>query len=77
MPSDFTERGFANFAEFTDSYGAEVIVRQSSNAEMDAVWVFVDGGGITGNDGAMHLSVDEATQLRDALSDYLEWINRD
>lgn len=73
MPTDYTERGFANFAEFTDSYGAKILVRQSSNASMDAVWVFIDGGEITDNKGSAHLTVEQAIELRDALTDFIEW----
>lgn len=39
-----SERGFGGYAKFTDSYGAEVKVTQSSNASGDYVWIFIRGG---------------------------------
>jgi len=78
-----THRGFINFDQFTDSYGASVIVRESS-AVNPHVWVFIEGGstvaapGTPGipegrsNDGSAHLTVEQATQLRDALDAFIK-----
>lgn len=39
-----TDRGFDEYADILDSYGARVRVTQSSADPLDKVWVFVDGG---------------------------------
>jgi hypothetical protein len=62
-----TPRGFAIYDEFTDTCGAEVHVVQSSAATVDATWVFVRGGSITGNEGSMHLDREGIKRLRKAL----------
>lgn len=79
-----TERGFTNYDEFTDSYGAKVTVRESSAASRPHVWVFVEGGetaaapGTPGieagraNDGSAHLTTAQAIRLRDALDSYID-----
>jgi hypothetical protein len=66
-----TGRGFGVYATFTDAYDALVSVHQSSSAERDAVWITTDGGGITGNKGAMHLEAEHARQVRDGLTTWL------
>lgn len=43
-PEGHTPRGFATYATFTDSYGAEVRVQRSSSASGRRCWVFVSGG---------------------------------
>jgi hypothetical protein len=35
-----TERGFAVYDEFTDTYGSKVRVQESSSAEGPRVWIF-------------------------------------
>jgi hypothetical protein len=40
MPEKTTERGFGVYAEFTDSYGSEVRVQESSSAEGPRAWIF-------------------------------------
>lgn len=35
-----TPRGSGIYAELTDSYGGRIRVQESSNAEIDAVWIF-------------------------------------
>jgi hypothetical protein len=40
MTEKTTERGFGVYAEFTDSYGSEVRVQESSSAEGPRVWIF-------------------------------------
>jgi hypothetical protein len=66
----YTDRGFANYAEFDDVYGAKVTVRQSSLATDDCVWIFTKGG-TDDNDGAIHLNVEKTVQLIAALSEWL------
>lgn len=73
-PISYTERGFADYANFVDTYGATVRVRQSSAALVDRVWVFIDkktDPGDDSNDGAAHLSKPQAIELVRALQ---EWI---
>lgn len=64
-------RGFTQFTELTDTYGATVRVKESSSAEASKVWIFVQGGAVNGNNGAAHLDLEQARQVRDALD---EWI---
>lgn len=86
-PIGHTERGFADYADFTDTHGTRVRVRQSSCAllfrgnvreEGPFVWVFVadkrEVDPVTGNTltPATHLNREQATLLRDALSEWLE-----
>jgi hypothetical protein len=72
-----THRGFITYDEFNDSYGAEVVVRESSAALAPHVWVFIEGGctepqdGSEKNHGAAHLTVEQATQVRDALNEFI------
>lgn len=66
-----TPRGFTNFDEFTDAYGATVTVRESSIVGQPHVWVFTAGGAVAENTGAAHLNRDQATRLRDGLDDWL------
>jgi len=65
-----TPRGFADFCDFRDSYGSRVIVRQSSNAEIDAVWIFAKDNPDMKNP-APHLTVEQATIVRDGLDDFI------
>jgi hypothetical protein len=71
-----TERGFERYAEITDSYGASVSVQESSAATGPHVWVFINGGELsrgTGvNDGSSHLTTQQAKELRDALTEFLD-----
>jgi hypothetical protein len=68
-----TNRGFSGFAQFEDSYGADVRVQASSQAMYDAVWIFVKGGGIDDNEGSTHLNAQQARIVRDALNEFLEY----
>ena len=84
MPRTITPRGFANYDEFTDSYGAKVTVRESSAALEPHVWLFIEGGGTAckpgtpgipegrTNDGSAHLTVEQAACVRDALSAFID-----
>lgn len=66
-----TERGFYDYGSFVDDYKSEVIVRQSSSAEKDAVWIFVRGGQVKDNKGSIHLDTQLAIKLVSMLT---EWI---
>lgn len=71
-PVGYTFRGFADYASFVDTYGATVTVRQSSSAMVDRVWVFIKNDSSRDvNDGAAHLSKQQAIELVRALQ---EWI---
>jgi hypothetical protein len=56
---------FRIYAEFVDTYGAKVDVRESSLATERRVWIHA-------GDGAAHLNVEQAKAVRDALD---EWLN--
>ena len=78
-----SERGFTGYDEFSDAYGAQVTVHESSAASAPHVWVRVRGGGTECppgfpgipeghvNDGAAHLNAEQARRLRDALDAFL------
>jgi hypothetical protein len=77
-----TGRGFNIYAELEDSYGVGVRVQQSSAMSDDGhgasfVWLWVeDEKHVLGHLGeklypALHLSPDQARQLRDALDLHL------
>ena len=67
MPVSYTPRGFAIYAEFRDSYGNNIRVQQSSNAEVDAVWIFVLRDG-----EETYLTVEQAVLVRDALTEFIQ-----
>lgn len=70
-----TPRGFHDYADFVDTYGINVRVRESSSAEGPHLWVFTkstDRPGTPESDGVTHLNVEQAKLLRDAI-DY--WLN--
>lgn len=58
MTTSHTPRGFAVYAEFTDTYGSEVKVQQSSSASGPRVWIFANHPSIRG-----HLSLDVQGRL--------------
>lgn len=74
------DRNLGRYAKFTDTYGAEVKVSQSSGAEEACVWIFVKRGGANDpnhrnyvpGEAAAHLNAEQATLVRDALSEWLE-----
>ncbi len=67
------DRNLGRYAKFTDTYGAEVKVAQSSNASGSHVWIFVKGGAANaGKDAAAHLSVEQAREVVGALTEWLE-----
>lgn len=71
-----TNRGFAVFTQFTDTYGADVRVQMSSAAGVRRCWVFAHGGGTIRaehredqerNNAAPHLSPAQARRMAKAL----------
>ena len=52
-----TNRGFNIYSEIKDSYGQEVRVQQSSNAEIEACWIFCHK---EGKDAHIHLGNPQA-----------------
>jgi hypothetical protein len=64
----YTERGFRDYAELVDRYGSTVTVRESSNAMTDCVWIFCKNDVHPG----MHLTVDQARIVRDALTEFID-----
>lgn len=71
---EINDRGFTWFVKFVDTYGADVSVVQSSSAERDALWIFIEGGGISNNKGSSHLSIEQAKEVRDAINRWLKMI---
>jgi hypothetical protein len=65
------DRGLYFYADFEDSYGARVVVQDSSAAFEPHAWLRVDGGGISGNRGSAHLTSEQARRVRTALNDFL------
>jgi hypothetical protein len=70
-PVATTDRGFSDFANFDDTYGAGVRVTESSAEPLDKVWVFIEGGAVNHNNGSAHLNVKQAEKLATAL---LSWV---
>ncbi len=68
------ERGFMTFVELTDAYGAWVALREASADPLDKAWLFVQGGELQRNDGAILLDADGMRELRDALGRALKHI---
>ena len=59
-------KGFMTFVELTDAYGAWVALREASADPLDKAWVFVQGGELQHNDGAILLDTEGLRELRDA-----------
>lgn len=66
-----TERGFTIYDEFTDTYGNEVRVQESSAATGAKVWIFCNDRGLPAKEEAPHLDVEQAKRLRDALDAFI------
>jgi hypothetical protein len=64
----FTPGGFEEFAEFTDSYGSQVVVRESSITGEPCVWVFCKRG--IGS-VSLHLTAEQAQLLVDGLQKFI------
>jgi len=60
------ERGFIVFDTFADTYGSKVTVKESSSAEENRVWVFVEPTQIDVK-GAIHLNREGVDRLIAAL----------
>ena len=58
-----TDRGFAIYDEFTDRYGNQVSVVESSLATEACCWIF--------SGKAPHLTVEQARRVRDALDAFV------
>lgn len=65
-------RGFLGYAQFDDTYGAQVRVKESSSANGPHVWIFVGGGRLSNNDGSAHLTIEQAVLVRDALDRFIK-----
>ena len=64
--------GVTDYADFKDSYGAHVRVRESSAASEPKVWIFVDNRPVTDTNGAIYLTVEQARVLISALKEWLD-----
>lgn len=74
LPTEFTERGFAIYNTITDSRGNTIRVQESSAADDSYVWLFLKPHSREAIEDQVdpHLSVEQATQLRDALNRFLK-----
>jgi hypothetical protein len=66
-PESRTPRGFGTWLSTVDTYSKSLSVQSSSAAEIDAVWIYTDGG-------AAHLDASGAVQVRNALNGWLHSI---
>lgn len=65
-----TDRGFTTYDQLRDHNGTLVVVRQSSLATEDCVWIFSEDHE-TGDRRPPHLNVEQATRVRDALDAFI------
>lgn len=72
------DRGMYDYAKIVDTYGRDVVVRQSSSADAPRVWIFCtkDDKDCVFHLGewqscSPHLGVREAKMLRDALDQFI------
>lgn len=67
----YNQRGFAQYGEFIDSYGAAVRVCESSSAEGPHIWLSVKGGRTErshgDNCGFAHLTIKQAKRAIELL----------
>lgn len=80
-PPRQTPRGFHDYAEFIDTYGIQVTVRESSAATAPHLWIFVKSRdvytdeplapGMVHSNGSTHLNQEQAKMLRDAIDYWL------
>lgn len=71
MPVSHTPRGFAVYAEIATDYGHTITVQKSSAASEPKLWLFIsDSTTVPGHDP--HLTVPQATALRDALTEFID-----
>lgn len=66
-----TERGFTIYDQFTDTYGSDVRVQESSAATAAKVWIFCNKHGFPQEGASPHLDVTQAVRLRDALDAFI------
>src|SRR3990167_812542 len=66
----FSDRGFAQYAHFKDTYGFDVKVAESSAATEECVWIFIDSKA-TNSHAAAHLNFSQAKAIRDSLNDWI------
>lgn len=73
-PAEYTQRGFAIYGHITDSRGNTICVQESSAADDSYVWLFLQPRDGEKNEDQVepHLSVEDATELRDALNRFLK-----
>ena len=64
MNRSTTDRGFTIYDQFTDRYGKQVTITESSLATESCVWIHSSGG-------APHLTVEQARRVRDALGAFI------
>lgn len=73
-PAEYTQRGFAIYGHVTDSRGNSIRIQESSAADDSYVWLFFQPRTGEKNEDQVepHLSVEGATELRDALNRFLK-----
>jgi hypothetical protein len=73
----FSERGFARWPGVVDNRGVTIRVAESSAADGPYLWVFTTGGAESykrEQDGSAHLTLEQATALRDSLTSAIEFM---
>lgn len=65
-----TPRGFTIYDQFTDTYGSDIRVQESSSAEEARVWIFATAAQ-SGAGASPHLNVEQAGRVRDALDAFI------
>jgi hypothetical protein len=68
-----TERGFITYDEMRDDHGQDFVVRESSSAAEPKVWLFITNADDC-QGGHLHLNEEQAKNLRDALTAFLDEI---
>lgn len=73
-----SDRGLGTYLKTKDTDGRSFRLQDSSSAEGPCVWLFTDqkvGTYVDGRDepAALHLSVEQARELRNALTDFLAY----
>lgn len=82
MPESYSDRGFAQYATVPETHGGEVHIYESSSAEGPHCWLAIEGRGPVGRCAGIpfgvapahcagHLSVEQATAVRDALDEFI------
>ncbi|AJA41471.1 hypothetical protein AXJ14_gp152 [Geobacillus virus E3] len=70
MPEGYTSRGFAIYKSFTDTYGNEIRIQESSSATNDCVWIICKNE--KGNDSSPHLNIEQAKLLIEGLQEFID-----